>query len=148
MKKTKLSIVLIIATLLFACGPPTDENSNAGKLLEGKHKLRRFQLTTKKHEGWSASYFLFTGHASGGKHIEQKIKFAWQAPTGEYVVSELPLTKIRVKLDSTIKEPYVTFRWTRDNSENSDYLMDYSIQYMVVYCTEEDYPMRVNIDEL
>lgn len=146
----------LIALMLFSCGPVRDKNekdngkdvSNTGELLQGEHLLRRFKVKTTTEKRWSASYFLIAGSAGGGTFTNTMVSFAFQLPDSTYAMATLPFQKIRVKLDSTITEPYVTFRWNRSSVDGIEYIMKWEVQYMVVHCKEKDFPMDVQIDQL
>lgn len=105
------------------------------KLLTGKHKLQRMYCANK------VTYS--SGRLSGDKLMA---KFAWQMPDSVYAVCELPVTKIRIKIDNTVTTPYVEFRW--DNRAVScyvnkpiEYIMNDNIFYMLVVCKEDDFPL-------
>lgn len=141
-----------IATLMglafaFSCEAP-QRKSASSYFLEGSHNLRKLKVYNETGQRWSASYFLVAGSASGGTYHETKVKFSWQANTGEYILSELPSTKIRVKLDSTVTVPYIKFKWLGSTSTDADYLMNFDVEYMVVYCRESDYPQEISLNEL
>ncbi len=141
----------LIALMLFSCGPrePQEETFSAtGEILKGEHLLRRFKVKTTTEERWSGSYFLIGGSAGGGTFTNTKVSFSFQLPDSTYAMATLPYQRIRVKLDSNIIEPFVTFRWDRSGSTSIEYIMHYEVQYMVVHCKEEDFPMDVQIDQL
>jgi len=146
-----IGIVVLLFQCLTSCGPPRDNHedvSKTGELLQGEHMLRRFKVKTTTESRWSASYFLIAGGAGGGTFTETAVSFSFQLPDSTYAMAVLPFQKIRVKIDSTITEPYVTFRWDRSSVESISYIMSYEVQYMVVHCKEEDFPMDVQIDQL
>jgi len=143
----KQLLFLLMGLMFFSCGTPSDE-SNTGKLLQGEHLLRRFKVKTTTESRWSGSYFLIGGSSSGGSFTKTNVSFSFQLPDTTYAMATLPYEKIRVKLDSTITEPYVTFRWNRDGSEDIAYIMEREVVYMVVHCKDGDFPMDVQIDEL
>jgi len=147
-------LICLIGLALFSitsCGNTEPKKSYTEQLFEGKHELRKFNVTTETGERWSGSYFLIGGGASGSTYSNTKITFAWKLHSGEYALSELERSKIRVRIDSTIKKPYITFRWSkpRGNEEKTlEYLMSGYVNYIVVHCREEDFPTEVNIKEL
>lgn len=155
MKKTIVIHFLLICLIglilcsITSCGNVESQKSYTEQLFEGKHELRKFNVTTETGERWSASYFLIGGGGSGSTYSNTKITFAWKLHSGEYALSELQRSKIRVRIDSTIKKPYITFRWSKSaHEENLEYLMSYKVNYIVVHCREEDFPSEVNIKEL
>ena len=68
--------------------------------------------------------------------------------TGEYAISEIDIGKVRVRIDSTVTNPYVEFNWCRGNYTNLEDIFYFKVNYMVVVCKEEDYPANINIDSL
>ena len=150
MKPLKLLLPILLLTLL-SCereyAPP--EDSSIGKVLRGKHDLRKFKTVTEEGYRMSGSYFLIAGSVSGGTYKNNKVAFSFQLPDSTYAMSELELGDIRIRIDSTIKKPYVTFHWDRGGAATDmDYVMKYHVNYMVVHCKEEDFPYEVNITDL
>ena len=132
---------------LSSCGEA--KKSKTELIFEGQHELRKFNVKTEEGTRWSASYFLIGGGGSGYSYTDTKVTFAWKMNTGEYALSELRMAKIRVKIDSTIQNPYITFRWSATRHERTlEHLMSSNVNYIVVHCKEEDFPSDVNISEL
>ena len=141
----------LITLMLFSCRSERDENgdmSKTGELLQGEHLLRRFKVKTTTEKRWSGSYFLIGGGASGGTYTHTEVSFSFQLPDSTYAMATQHLKDIRIKLDSNINVPYVTFRWEHDDSEDIGIIMKHNVLYMVVHCKEEDFPMDVQIDQL
>jgi len=42
---------------------------------------------------------------------ERTVTFAWLNNQNEYVITTLPLEKIRVRIDNSNDKPYVKFKW-------------------------------------
>lgn len=149
MKILKLLSVLLVI-LCISC-------KDYGKeVLEGKHELRRFDSYThsEDYDRTSAGFFLFFGSykSEKGTYSEARVKFAWKDNNGAYVISSLPISRIRVNIDSLITTPYVTFKSQNCKGCNDEYYVDLNpmtrVVYMTVYCKEEDFPYRVNINSL
>ena len=150
LKKTLLFIVLISVSI-FSCNTENSEEkvSPVGKLLEGKHVLRKFKTTTEEGYKMNGSYFLFAGSVNGGTFKDSKVAFSFQLPDSTFAMAEIDFVKIRVRIDNTINQPYVTFRWQSGIYNYSlDYIMRRHVDYMVVHCKEEDFPYEVNITDL
>lgn len=122
--------------------------SEVGELLQGKHELRRFKVVNESGYRMSGSYFLLSGSTNGETYEDTKIAFSFRLADSTYAMAELDFTKVRVKIDSTIQTPYVTFRWRKGSETNMDYIMLYHVNYMVVHCKDEDYPYDVRIEDL
>lgn len=77
------------------------------------HELRRMRERTKSEYTSSASgsFFIIVGGYSANAKGEQKflVQFAWKAYDGTYIMSSLPLEKIRVRVNNRVKTPQITF---------------------------------------
>jgi hypothetical protein len=150
----KYLVIILIGLALVSCDAgkikekERETFSETGKLLKGEHLLRKFKVKTTTEERWSGSYFLIGGSAGGGTFTDTEVSFSFQLPDSTYAMATLPYQSIRVKLDSNIVEPFVTFRWDKSGNANIAYMMYYDVQYMVVHCKEEDFPMDVQINQL
>lgn len=143
-------LIGILAIIMMSCGggESQEKQSGNGEIFKGNHELRRFKVKTEKGERWHRSYFLIAGSASGETYQNTNISFSWKMNTGEYAISEIDLARVRIKIDSTVKTPYVKFHWDRGDGKNLEYEMKYNINYMVIVCREEDYPIEINLSEL
>jgi len=143
----KLASCLVLFSTLQSC-VPLERKDNNSEILRGKHELRRLKVSSNEKSEWSAGYFLFAGSASGKTYKETKVSFSWKMNTGEYAISEIEVGNIRVRIDSTVIKPYVTFNWDKSRVRDLHFIFDYDINYMTIVCREEDYPINVNIDQL
>ena len=145
-----MAYILVLSTLVFSC-QPTESTNTSIPALEGKHELRRFKTTTESGERWSAGYFLIAGSAHGETYSNTKASFSWKMNTGEYAISEIELSRIRVRIDDSVSKPYVTFEYTKRKSyyyTRLEHLMESYVEYMVITCKEEDYPINIKLTEL
>ena len=153
--KTRIILLLCaIATCiaLQSCSGCSHESkkSRQERIFEGSHKLRRFSTrennVSESHS--SGGFFLFMGgySSSSNSYSEITVKFALLDNEGNYVLSELSYDKIRVHIDSTVTTPYVKFNWHTYPCYGFDLMC--SINYMVVYCREEDFPSAIDINSL
>lgn len=146
MKKLYL---LLLLPLMLSCGGNSDGMSEVGKMLKGEHELRKFKVKTEEGYAAHGSYFLFSGGFSAGTYKNEKVTFSFQLPDSSYAMAEMSFEDIRVKIDSTIKRPYVTFNWNPgSNVTNMRWVFQDNVNYMVVHCKEEDFPYEVNITDL
>ena len=77
--------------------------------------------------------------------------FSWESNNNSYIISELPVRKIQVKIDSTIINPYISFNWDPTNCNcNIKNINDkfYRVNYITIYCKEEDFPYNIQLSEL
>jgi len=150
MKLLKLLLPVLLLSL-FSCDRQAERerHSAVGNILKGNHELRKFKTVTEEGYRMSGSYFLFAGGMSGGTYKDHKVSFSFQLPDETYAMGEVDFGDIRVKIDSTINKPFVTFHWdSGGHATDMDYIMRHHVNYMVVHCKEEDFPYEVNITDL
>lgn len=140
----------LLIYVMFSCTMPDPKDlqveSPAGEMLNGEHVLRRFNVSSKTEQNIKGSYFLIAGQVESNTISKYTATFAWKTHDDTYITTELPLSKIRVKIDSTANQPYVKFRWRPCNCTLNDINNSNSIiLYMVVHCKEEDYPLEINL---
>lgn len=140
--------VLSLLLLLASCGKKHEKHSKANAILKGNHELRRFKVATKDGYRWSAGYFILAGSAHGETYNSTDAAFSWKLNTGEYAISQININRIRVLIDNNVDIPYVKFNWSRSNTSHLQILMSDYVNYMVVVCKEEDYPVNINLNEL
>lgn len=144
----KITLIIILTSLTIISCKRTEKESATGEILKGDHELRRFKTTTKDESSFSGSYFLIAASTSGKTTKNTKATFTWLMNNGEYAISEIELQKIRIRIDSTADIPYVKFHWIGSNSKNLKHIFSYYVNYMVIVCKEEDYPMEIDLDNL
>ena len=88
----RLSIFILVLSVLVSCRQE-EFVSKTGRILEGKHELRRFKISTKEGYTWSASYFLIAGSGGGRTYKDSKASFSWKMNTGEYAISEIEVSE-------------------------------------------------------
>lgn len=147
-----ITLLILITALILSSSyqrkNPVSDTSNVGEILKGNHELRRFNTLTKDGTITHGSFFLIGGSATSNTYSEIIATFSWKTNTGEYAISELPIKNIRVKIDPNVINPYIKFNWNKGNSKNIHYIMKWNVNYMVIVCREEDYPININLDGL
>jgi len=144
-------LVFIVIMILFSCNSNQMVNeSQLSSYLKGNHELRRFKTIEKQESNLSGEFFLIGGTINGKTTTETLISFSWKLNSGEYCITELPLSKIRIHIDSTIITPYVKFKWAGAdlNIDDIQFILDKYVKYMIVYCKEEDFPYSINLKSL
>lgn len=120
----------------------------------GKHELRKFSSQERTTaSSMSASYFLFWGSASGkGEEKVTYIALSWKNNKGEYILSKIPMEKVRVKFDESVTTPYITLSIEYDYRQKADedvtYVMEYRLNHIVVHCKSKEYPTDISINDL
>lgn len=100
------------------------------------HELRRMRERTKSEYKSSASgsFFLIIGNYSATAKGDQKflVQFAWKAYDGTYIMSSLPLERVRVRVNSRAKIPQITF-----------YTVDYSTFNSSIHTSSPEFDSRL-----
>ncbi len=131
MKRFKLFIIPVIVILfsLLAVGCSASspryviETSKIQEFFGGTHELRKL-MPFASQEGYiqgSAGFFLVVGGGdiSGETSSQYEVKFAWESNVDDtYIVSSLPLERIRVQLREDADVPTVKFSVTCLNEED------------------------------
>lgn len=148
MKSVK--IIIIFFTILASCVQHGDYSKEYEKVLGGKHKLRKFNVKTENSTVTRGSYFLLMGSYSSRDVSETKVRFYFYNHRNEYQFMEFPLERVNIKLDSTIKEPYVKFHWRELGRTEKEWRTMYErdVTGIVIYCKEEDFQPEININDL
>lgn len=154
-------IFLILLIPFFIGCEASDPNGKIAKEFNsfygGHHDLRKFSSQEiKTASSASASYFLFWGSASfKGEESSAIIAFSWKSNNGEYILSKIPMSKVRVKFDNNKTAPYVTFSIDKFAFMNSgladecvESTMNYKLNYVIIHCKESDYPTDININDI
>lgn len=134
MKKLIL-LFAITALLLTSCGERyTDRHTT-------KIPLRQLVKSETKETYSSASFFLIAGSASSGTYTTTDVK-AMGAVDGEYRYLQMDFQKVRIKLDNTVKIPYVIINYRDDHAEDINYLLkyEYNIDSYTIVCPEHYLP--------
>ncbi len=183
----KTLALLSIITVLVSCkddasekqsqvtSPPVRYISDA---LAGKHVLHKVSYREDNHKTsqWNmdGGFFLFMGSVSGSGSSEEKVLksvvISWELKDSSFAITPLPVEKVRIKLDSGIKERYVTFEYVNayycEGCEEDIYnhttmkgypLIRYpSVQDMignnlvnaVIHCRPEDWTPNISMNKL
>lgn len=93
------------------------------KFYEAPHQIRKMfvrddevSIKEPNRSHFSGGFFLFLGGISGKstegvetRQVVTHVRFAWETKDNTYVISTLPLEKIRIKLVEKIDSPTVSF---------------------------------------
>jgi hypothetical protein len=132
-------------------------NTEAKLLLTSPRKLRKMrvsdvEVTTRKI---SFAHFIFVGKASDEtrKFESYDVIFAWERNPNEYIVTRLPMDKIKFQLHSEKMEPEIQFEfkpgwwdwsWSECKSEINECIGDHLI-WATIILSESDWPREVNL---
>jgi hypothetical protein len=141
--KSFKTMPLLIAFIFMGCDTPIDYE--VGK----KHALRKFNIKTTSKETSSASYFLVMGSYSSSKTEFTTGRFYYQNCLGEFQLMELPLNRIRIKIDST-QAPFVEIKPEFINKYRKCYeiLDGYYVESVTIHCGDSDFQPEISINDL
>lgn len=147
MKKITLATTFIFIITILSC---TNKIEKPKQPIEFniKHELRKFNVKTSTTEQSSGWYFLVMGGYTSNKYEETKVRFYFKNCEGVYQFQELPLRKIRIKLDSTVVVPYICFDLDNENGKCYNLQVDWQVTSATIYCTEKDFQPEININTL
>lgn len=159
-----LFVIFVFSSLgVGGCKRPKEEvqqNKDFFSFMQDEnHPLRKMGTTeSQKLEG---SYFLFVGNIQS--ETKTSVSFAWlNRLTNEYIFTEVPLSDIRLIVDSTHSTPQVKFILKRPNyfsglesnsgrspiesfEENSQLFFRYYLKRLQISCREEDWPENIQL---
>lgn len=154
MKKWLLPLIAIGLIFMVGCGeaerkplstPKVEELTPAGEILKGEHQLRKVAAKIDVDSRTTTSYFMFTSVREGSNIVHNfSVKFSWMMNDGSYMLSSLPLDKIRVRFDVSYEVPTIKFRWKPSKTTDISELMRSNIVYAVITTKESDWPIPLN----
>lgn len=158
MKKIKLSALLFFLVGC-QCGELTEEQKRvllperkkSDYFYRGPHQLRRmFEDENKVSE--SSGYFFFgIGQYKSSEKSLPEVRFAWQENLDStFVISRLPLEKIRVKLDSSCKIPSISFVFIEDcdsifNTNSPENIIEDWVHYAKIRVSPKMWPQNIKL---
>ena len=112
-------IIFTLITLLLMNSCSVDDKyayeTNCDNFFKGNHKLLSLNNMVNKEsiETSSAAFFIIVGSYSSEKRtiVENYVIFSWLNNKDVYMVTKLPISNVRFRIDSTILDPYCKFRW-------------------------------------
>lgn len=140
-------IMWFIAGKMCSCKPDYSAQQN---VLGGKHELRKINVKTSASQSSSAWYFLVMGGYETESSTNSTVRFYFLNYKGEYQPMELPLTQVNIKIDSTVKNPYVKFYWIERERREDQFQTMYrnDVTRVVIYCKDSDFQPEININNL
>jgi hypothetical protein len=116
--------------------------------LYGNHELRKLftkeELRQTPANGSGFFVLGFGGASYRGEQVSQEttVKFAWKTSDGTYLLSSVPLSKIKVNFVEC-NVPYVTFEYFIRKFDYENYLKN--VLYVVIHCREQDWPSNIEL---
>ena len=156
----KIYIILITLTILLSgCLTPITKSE-----FSDRAELRRFKVETTTQKTSSGYLFFFVGQYSSSENSISKIKFYAKNKNDEYCLFEVNSSDVKIKLDSTITNAYVTFKFHENlfsgketagiaidslSFDNIKYFLNTStLIKAIITCNPKDFPENINLDQL
>lgn len=129
---------LLVGLFLIGCGP--------GSIDRHTDKIQLRQLVNKEltETHTSGAFFLVAGSVNSDSETKTVVKLMGEV-NGEYRFMQFDFEKVRIKIDNSIKTPYVILNY-RDNHDISiDSLLEYSwaLKSVTIVCPEQYLPEKL-----
>lgn len=132
---------LIYFAIFTDCDQPEQRESAVSEILSGDHTIRALNSHTTTTGELNGGYFLFVGDIHGSITTSTELRFAWLGNDGDYIITDLPLSKIKIRINNKKSVPSVKFKWTRCNFTTPEQIKN-SIIYAVIVCNDKDMPQQ------
>lgn len=139
----KTLIIICSFLLCIAC----ENKSIKAKPDMAKHELRKFNVKNSISGHSSAWYFLVAGGYESGLTEKTTIRFYYKNCNGEFQFLDLPLTDVRIKID-TVEKPYAIFNMEYASVKCTSVKYDFEVNYVTIHCKEQDFQPEININDL
>lgn len=152
-KMTKFYLFTIMLFIVSCNITPPDPPEKLYPEKDIKHKLRKFNVKTTTNTSSSGFYFVVIGGYSSRTDENTNVRLYFENCRKEYQFLELPLSYVRIKIDSTVIEPYIVFNNSRSyiyNSEGRCYgnLSYHYVENAIISCRENDFQPDIDINDL
>ena len=121
---------------------------NEERLLEEKvygedHQLSRMSIKIINKNETKEAFFFLSGKSYNNSIRKTNITFNWELE-GEYIISDLPRDKIRMRLDEDQEIPTIKFekKFCYNGKKTMQEIIS-CIEYAVVTCKSKDSEMRI-----
>jgi|688.fasta_scaffold1427347_2 hypothetical protein len=113
-------------------------------LKSSKLELRQLVKTTETTKSSQGYFFLIAGSYNSKETIKTTVK-VFAKVEGRYRIIEMPINKIRIVIDNTLKKPYIQVEYNDNKVENDEWILEcyHNINYYVVYCPEQYLPEKL-----
>lgn len=175
MKNLILSVALLVVSITLASLMNTGcslENPNEKVWREttehffaGNNVIQRMMPNTTEKTSFGVSgFFLFGSGAIGGSgHSESvlSVTFSWKPqPESSFIITTLPLKKVRVQFSDSIQTPTVSFKliyitdaWTHlcynavtgQSEQGPEWILDNYLAYAVITVRPENWPTKIQM---
>lgn len=163
------ALVIIVLLLVFVGLPmyatyeikaKNDAYNEFRNYMKAEHELRKMNEEKEKQVSeshLSGGFFLFAGGIYGNSKSSSvtTVTFSWKdADTNSFLITELPLDRIRIRIDSTHEAPTISFllkdsrltdRGSQELSDDHKDFFDEYLAYAVIHCKKEHWPRDIKL---
>lgn len=126
----RIMLIAFAALMLVGCDLP--RQNTCENVFRGEHKLMCILPDTI---GSQCQYAIVSN---------DNIKYMWLMNDTTYHMSTVPISKVRIKIDENVYEPYVKYRWCACNSASDvQAAINDNVVYMVLVCSSADCPPQL-----
>lgn len=122
----------------------------------GQFELKKFNVYDSKGQWLHGSFFFGIGSIDGGTTDDHMVSFCWKDRNNEFIVTKIKVEDIKVKVETGLTKPYVTFigHFHPDYFPDVIDTLNLNVSFqefmtmIVVHCNEQDFQTDVNINSL
>lgn len=136
----KIAVVLFLMLATMGCESKLE--SPTTRALKGRHKLHELTTCVEGADKVTDKFFLFSDELNQGDVEHVRVKFSWQTADGSFANSELPLSKIKTKIDGRTNTPTISFEWKEPSGGpqlTPQELMDRAVTSATIFVREESH---------
>ena len=146
--------MLLAVVMIAAVGCGADALASVPKFLTGEHSLRKMTSDKVTSAKTSGGFFLFSGNFNSSSKTEMTVRFAWKMDNDTYILSSLPLEKVRVKINNETKMPTIsfgleqhcyTYSWAVPPENYIDAILQNCLYYATVTVKDSDWPIQIEL---
>ena len=132
-------LLLFALLLMVGCNMPVYKEYHTDRIY-----LRQLVNRDVTETHTFGSFFLVAGSVSSGSETNTVVKVMGKV-NGEYRFMQFDFTKVRIKIDDKVTDPYIVINYIHDKSKSIDYLLerDYYIKSITIVCPEQYLPEKL-----
>jgi hypothetical protein len=144
-------IILFFSTILLSCNNENQTDTDVvGSTLRGTHALRKLAEMNIQDNRTKRDFFIFTGSMNVENNSSPGVSFAWEQNDSTYILSTLPLNRIRIRFNEAINTPIIKFRWYPGSpyhliKDDMEKIMKNYIIYAVIYTKRDNWPEQIQL---
>ncbi|MFA5127530.1 MAG: hypothetical protein WC457_00825 [Patescibacteria group bacterium] len=143
---------MLAAVIIAGCG--VDAPITVPKFMTGEHLLRKMISNSATSTNTTGGFFIFSGSFNSSSKTEMIVRFAWKMDEDTYVLSSIPIEKIRVKIHNDTKTPTIsfklepdcyTYRWANPPENYIDAILENCVYYATITAKDNDWPTQIDL---